>query len=52
VEVMEGFTQNRRTVNIDTGLKDDRKRMDFFLGLKVGWIIPLFKKLPKEYYYD
>jgi hypothetical protein len=52
IEAMEGFTQNRRTVNIDTGLRDDTKRMDFFLGLKVGWIIPLFKKLPKEYYYD
>jgi|SRR5688572_6437971 len=52
VEVMEGFTENRRTVNFDTGMKDETSRMDMLIGLKVGWIIPLYKKMPRDIYYD
>ena len=52
LEFMEGFTKNRRSFNFDTAVKDDASRLDFFLGLKLGWIIPLYKKVPKEYYYD
>jgi hypothetical protein len=52
LEFMEGFTKNRRNYNFDTAMKDDASRLDFFLGFKLGWIIPLYKKVPKEYYYD
>jgi len=52
LEAMEGFTRNRRSYNFDTQMKDDTRRMDFFLGAKIGWLIPLYKKVPKEYYYD
>jgi hypothetical protein len=37
-----GFTQNRRPMNFDTMTKDTQKRLDMFLGIKVGWIIPVF----------
>lgn len=36
------FTQNRRAVNFDTMKKDATKRLDMFLGIKVGWVIPVF----------
>ncbi len=36
-----GFTQNRRAWNFDEGRKDNTKRLDIFVGVKVGWIIPI-----------
>jgi hypothetical protein len=51
-EAMQGFTKNRRTINYDTMQTDTSNRLDLFFGIRLGWIIPLFKKLPKEYYYD
>ncbi len=52
VDVMEGFTENRRTVNYDTGLHDDTKRLDILFGPRISWIIPLYKKLPRDFYYN
>ena len=52
IEAMEGFTQNRRTINFDTGLHDDKHRSYILIGIRIGWIIPLYKKMPKEIYYD
>ncbi len=48
VDVHEGFTQNRRSVNYNTGLKDDRQRLDVLIGLKAGWILPLYHRAEKE----
>lgn len=42
-----GFTQNRRTINYDTGLRDGRQRTDFMIGIKAGWILPLYKRAEK-----
>lgn len=50
-EFSQGFTQNRRAYNYDTGLKDSKKRFDFAVGLKIGISIPLYKQQPNEYYY-
>lgn len=44
----QGFTQNRRTVNFNTGLADTRNRLDMLVGLKVGWILPLYGRESKE----
>lgn len=48
VEVIEGFTQNRRTVNVDTGLQDTDSRLDVLLGAKIGWILPFYIGQPAE----
>jgi hypothetical protein len=42
-----GLTQNRRTINYDSGLRDDRQRFDSMIGLKAGWILPLYKRSEK-----
>ena len=36
-----GFTKNRRPWNFDEGRKDNTERVDIFLGIKLGWIIPI-----------
>lgn len=45
-------TQNRRSFNYDTGLKDQTKRFDGFWGVKVGFILPLYPKTTPEFYYN
>ena len=50
-EVIQAFTKNRRSYNFDLMRKDDEKRTDILTGFKCGWIVPLYKKLPKEFYY-
>lgn len=44
VDFHYGLTQNRRTVNFDTQMPDTRQRTDLLLGLKAGWILPLYKR--------
>lgn len=51
-EAYEAFTQNRRELNFDTGEKDDKKRLDIMLGVKVNWILPLYKRMAYKYYFD
>ena len=52
IEFTEGFTQNKRPYNFDTGLKDDKQRTDILVGLKVGWLFPLYKRVADKYYID
>ncbi|MFN0200640.1 MAG: hypothetical protein ACKVTZ_03930 [Bacteroidia bacterium] len=48
----QNFTQNRRLINIDTGLRDETKRLDLLQGFHVSWILPIFKRAPKKVYYN
>lgn len=48
----QNFTQNRREVNMDTGLKDDKKRMDLLQGFRVSWIYPIYQRAPEKFYYQ
>ncbi|HET6244800.1 MAG: hypothetical protein H0V01_05130 [Bacteroidetes bacterium] len=51
VEFVQAWTQNRRDFNFDTMEKDNTRRNDFMSGIKVGWVIPLYKKMPNKFYY-
>ncbi|HNR21250.1 MAG TPA: hypothetical protein PKN75_08980 [Bacteroidia bacterium] len=51
VEGIQGFTQNRRSYNFDTMIADDKKRFDLLIGIKAGWILPLYTK-PDKFYYN
>ena len=47
-----GFTQGRRNYDFYTMAPLKDKRIDMFLGIKVGWIIPVFLQTSeKEYFY-
>lgn len=49
-EFIQGFTANRRDYNFnEPGIKDDN-RLDLLYGFKLGWILPLYKKKPAQYY--
>lgn len=52
VEFIQGLTQNQRSFNFDTRERDDRQRNDLLTGFKFGWTIPLYKKTPREFYYN
>lgn len=47
-----GMTASRRDFDFDTRRKDDLQRTDVLWGIRVGWIIPFYKKVPNAYYYD
>jgi len=50
-EFVESWTQNRRSLNFDEGRRDDKKRLDVLYGIKIGWIIPFKRRMPKDFYY-
>lgn len=49
-EITEAWTKNRRSYNFDQMKKDETLRLDLMSGIKVGWIIPLYKRSPRPYY--
>ena len=52
IEIYEAWTKPKRDVNFDTTKPDVvTKRFDLLIGLKVGWVIPIFQRMPKKYYY-
>lgn len=51
-ELYETLAKSYRKLNYDTGLTDTKTRFDGLLGLRVGWILPLYKKTPNEFYYN
>jgi hypothetical protein len=51
-EMYEAFTKSIRKLNYDTGLPDTRQRFDGLNGLRLGWILPLYKKKPNDFYYN
>ena len=52
MEFNQGFTQNRRKYNFSEKRRDDSRRLDLSYGFKVGWVIPFYKRAPKEFYYN
>lgn len=51
-DFFQGYTQSLRKLNYDTGSPDTKTRTDLLTGFRIGWILPLYKKAPNEYYYD
>ena len=52
VELSQGFTRNRRSFNFDEMRQDEKDRLDLLYGIRIGWVLPLYKKVPKEFYYN
>jgi hypothetical protein len=52
--IQEGITKNVRSIFFDTPDVPVSKepRLDVQVGFKLGWIIPVYKRLPKDYYTD
>ena len=51
LELSQGFTKVRRSYDFAAKKPLDESRLDLQNGIKVGWIFPVYKKLPADYYY-
>lgn len=47
----QAFTENRRDWDFHEQRKLDEKRVDQLSGIKFGLILPLYRRMPKEYYF-
>lgn len=50
----QGFTKNQRTIYFDqpTVPVSTATRLDLQFGLRAGWFIPIYKRKPKDYYFN
>ena len=51
LEYYLGFTQNRRSFNFDEIAADKNRRNDNFLNVRLNWLLPVYKKKAKDFYY-
>lgn len=51
MEFHQAFTKSLRDWNFSTMQKDDSKHFDYFIGIKVGWMLPIYNRAPDKYYY-
>lgn len=53
IEFTQAFTKIRRGYQVDYEVDDSRfgPRKDHMFSIQVGWILPLYKRPPKEFYY-
>lgn len=47
-DLMWGFTEGKRAFLFDVGRPDDKKRNDVLLGVRAGWMIPIFKRKSED----
>lgn len=52
--MQEGFTFNRRDIFFDTPNTpvSQERMLDIQYGLRVAWLVPVYKRKPKEFYFD
>ncbi len=51
LEFTQAWTQSRRPWDFDRFQADTQKRFDSLWGIRAGWILPLYKRTTKEFYY-
>ncbi len=51
IELYQGFTKSGRSYDYALMKKDTQKRLDLLTSIKVGWVIPIYRRVPDEFYY-
>jgi len=51
VEIYLAFTQNVRYYDYATASVDNKKRKDILYGIKLGWILPVYRKVEGIFFY-
>jgi hypothetical protein len=51
-EFHEAITKSYRGFNYDTQMPDTQTRMDYLIGLRLGWVLPLYRRGPQKFYYN
>tara|TARA_B100000401_G_C52794406_1_gene715093 strand:+ start:1003 stop:1749 length:747 start_codon:yes stop_codon:yes gene_type:complete len=49
-DFLQGFTKGRRDYQIDLMGPANEKRIDLLWGIKFGWIVPVFRQAPNDFY--
>ena len=49
IDITEGLTQDRR-YDYDLNAYNKTLRYDILYGIRVGWILPIYKRAPKDFY--
>lgn len=49
-EFHEAYTKSYRGFNYDTGLPDTKQRKDYLIGIRIAWVLPLYKRTQDFYY--
>lgn len=52
VEFQQVFSKSLRDWNISTMEKDNSRNFDYYIGLKIGWMLPIYNRAPDKYYYN
>jgi hypothetical protein len=52
ISCTQSWTRSRRIFDFHDMKKDDAVHMDLLYEVKLGWIIPFYKKTAREYYYN
>ena len=50
-EFIQAWTKSRRPFDFDRMQADTQKRFDRLWGIRVGWMLPLYKRTAKESYF-
>jgi hypothetical protein len=52
--IQEGLTKNRRTIFFDQPdvPVSTKTRLDIQYGFRLGWYIPFYRRIPKDYYFE
>lgn len=50
LEVKEGFTTDYRSYNIDEMRYTEGDYFDLFVGIRVGWVLPVYKRMADKFY--
>lgn len=51
VDFIQAWTKNKRGYNYDLRSNDDKTYFDSLTGFRFGWMLALYKRAPREYYY-
>jgi hypothetical protein len=52
IELAQGFTKSLRGYDYDLRQTDTAMRKDLLYGVRIGWILPLYRKVPQQFYYN
>lgn len=50
-DFIQGYTEDKRTYNYTTGERIEGQRNDLLWGFRIGWILPIYRKAPDDFYY-
>ncbi|MBT5732747.1 MAG: hypothetical protein HOI77_08155 [Lentimicrobiaceae bacterium] len=51
-EFQQAFTKSLRDWDFHSKQKDNNNYFDYFIGMKIGWMLPIYKRAPDNYYYN